>query len=297
MSVSRVFASIPKNGLGLKMASSLNKSAVASSVSANQSLFNQSWYQAPISNSLYHARSYHHMSRQNNLTMCTCSSCRRLATGSPLGLHTKVDKDLSVFLKSEVDAERQLSKAPKHGPGVPGFEVETKGANVTLTRKQASETIVVKFNVNGVLDTEDPEPSETSEGQPPMPDMRARPDFVVEVSKPNGRILAFTCRLIEEDPSQEGAAAQEGPQDDKFEIESFTVLNAEEIDEEGDWDENIYMADGAIIDGQMYDLLLGFLESRGINNDFIEAFMDYATFYEHSNYIGLLEKLRDFVDK
>lgn len=227
--------------------------------------------------------------------MCTCSACRRLASGSPLGLHTKVDKDLAVFLKSEVEAEKQLSKVPKNGPGIPGFEVKTEGANVTLTKKAGQELVTVKFNVNGVLDTED-EPSEPVEGQePPMPDMRARPDFVVEISKPNGRILAFTCRLIPDEPMEQGA--QEGPSEDKFEIESFTVLNAEEIDEDGDWDENIYMADGAIIDGQMYDLLLNYLESRGINSEFIEFFMDYATHYEHNNYIGLLEKLRDFVEK
>lgn len=209
-------------------------------------------------------------------------------------LHTKVDKDLSVFLKSEVEAERQLSKVPQHGPGVPGFEVKTEGANVTLTKQHGSESVCVKFNVNGVLDTEEGEEGE--ETQSNAPDMRARPDFVVEVKKPNGRILAFTCRLYSEDTASE-PSSNTPPMEDKYEIESFTILNPEDVDEDGVWDDDIYMADGSIIDGQMYDLLLGFLESRGINSEFIDNFMDYATHYEHNNYIGLLEKLKDFIEE
>lgn len=234
-----------------------------------------------------------------NTLVSSCIIHHRSLAGSPgVGLHTKVDTDLVGFLENEIKAERDQSNVPKNGPGVPGFEVKAVGSRITLVRKQNDETVTVKLNVNGSVDTEGPSEEELeaaqSQGQAPDPallgDMKSRPDFTVEVAKPNGRILAFNCRLYttEELPPDQ-------PEADKFEIEGFTILNAEDIDEDGDWSENIYVGDAGIVDGQMYDLLMNFLDSRGIGNEFVDHMVEYSTFYEHSRYINLLDSLKSFI--
>jgi complement component 1 Q subcomponent-binding protein len=202
------------------------------------------------------------------------------------------------FLDGEIRAEKDQSNVPKSGPGVPGFEVKTVGSRITLVRKQNDETITVKLNVNGSVDTEGPSEEEleaaNAQGQAPdasmIGDMKSRPDFTIEIAKPNGRILAFNCRLYtaEELPPDQ-------PEADKFEIEGFTILNAEDIDEDGDWSDNLYVGDAGIVDGQMYDLLMNFLDSRGIGNEFVDHLIDYSTFYEHSKYINLLDDLKSFL--
>ena len=223
----------------------------------------------------------------------------RNLTGSPAaGLHTKVDSDLVNFLDGEIKAEREQTNVPKNGPGIPGFEVKTNGSQIRLLRKLNDETITIRFNVNGTVDTEGPSEEDLeaaqAQGHSPDPsmlgDMKARPDFVVEVSKPNGRILAFTCRLYTD---TELPADQ--PEADKFEIEGFTILNTEDLDEDGDWSDNHYVGDASIVDGQMYDLLMNFLDSRGIGNEFIDHLVEYSTFYEHSKYINLLDDLKSFL--
>lgn len=45
----------------------------------------------------------------------------------------------------------------------------------------------------------------------------------------------------------------------------------------------------------LYDLLMNFLEERGISNEFVEKLSDFSTAYEHSLYIALLENTKKFV--
>lgn len=156
-----------------------------------------------------------------------------------------------------------------------------------------------QFNVNATVDTDDSEDefdSGSAAQQEPqaVPDMKSKPDFVVEISKPNGRILAFNCRIYPDEPEADNATQQQ--EGDKFEIESFTVLNADDIDEYGDWNDNLYVGDCGIIDGQMYDLLMGLLDARGVGNEFVDHLIAFSTQYEHSKYVGLLENLKSFVD-
>lgn len=230
--------------------------------------------------------------------MSSCIISRNLAGSPAAGIHTKVDTDLINFLEGEIRAEKDQSNVPKNGPGVPGFEVKAVGSRITLIRKQNEETITVKLNVNASVDAEGPSEEELeaaqAQGQSPdasmIGDMKSRPDFIVEVAKPNGRILAFNCRLYSNEE-----LPQDQPEADKFEIEGFTILNAEDIDEDGDWSDNLYVGDAGIFDGQMYDLLMNFLDSRGIGNEFVDQMVDYATFYEHSKYINLLDNLKSFL--
>lgn len=44
----------------------------------------------------------------------------------------------------------------------------------------------------------------------------------------------------------------------------------------------------------LYDLLMNYLEEKGISNEFVEKLSDFSTAYEHSSYITLLENLQKF---
>lgn len=223
----------------------------------------------------------------------------RFLSSTP-GLNNNVDKDLVTFLESEIEAEKSQTTLPKNGPGVPGFEVKSNGANVTLTRKVGNEIITIKLSVNGTVDADGPSEEEMEQmaanqnenATPPVGDMKSRPEFVVEIAKPSGRILAFNCRIY-----SQSETLPDQPEADKFEIDGFTVLNADQIDEDGDWDYATYVADGGIVDGQMYDLLMNLLDSRGINNEFIDSLVEYSTYYEHTKYITLLEAVKAFASE
>jgi len=104
--------------------------------------------------------------------------------------------------------------------------------------------------------------------------------------------LVFECVFIEPDFSGEdaGAEAAGGPDyADFFNIEEIYMY-------QGEFNEKnkIYAVSGGIIDGTLYDHLMTYLEERGIHNDFAESLSRYATFYEHNQYVSLLQKLRDF---
>jgi len=214
-------------------------------------------------------------------------------------LNTEGDKELSQFLKEEIAAEKLINKTPSHGPGVPGFDVSANGSNITLTKRFGDENIKIRINVNGVIDDID-EPEEDFQQNanqpdaPPPIDLKARPDFTVEIKKPSGRSLVFNCRIFGSeslDPEVDDQA-----KGDKFEIEHFSVLNKEDVDETGEWDENVYLGEGSIIDGQMYDLLMNYLDERGVGVEFCDHLVDFATHYEHTQYLGLLENLKSFVE-
>lgn len=231
----------------------------------------------------------------------SCCITQRTVSGASAGIHTNVDRDLIAFLDGEIEAEQKQAKVPKSGPGVPGYQITSKGSSLTLVRKVANETITVKLNVNGSVDPDGPSDEELEMAQSgqqqqqqqdpaPVGEMKAKPDFVVEISKPDGQILAFNCRLY-----GDSEIPADQPDADKFEIEGFALLNAEDVDEYGEWDDNLYVGDAGIVDGQMYDLLMNFLDSRGIGNEFVDNLVDYATYYEHTRFISLLSGIKSFV--
>ena len=208
---------------------------------------------------------------------------------------TNADQELHQFLQQDIKEERKLTKAPSNGPGVPGFEVATNGADVVLRRQIKNEQITVKFNVNGTVDGG--ETPEFDENNPPKPeelksDMRSMPDFLVQVGKPGQKTsLVFSCVFLD-------GHVEEAEQQDKadlFEIQNFFFLeNGATI--ESQFDDSVYMGDGQLIDGHLYDLLMDYLDERGIGVEFGENLIEYATFYEHSQYVGLLEKFNKFIE-
>lgn len=208
---------------------------------------------------------------------------------------TNADQELHQFLQQDIKEERKLTKTPRNGPGVPGFEVTTDGADVVLRRQVKNEQITVKFNVNGTVDGG--ETAEFDENNPPKPeeltsDMRSMPDFLVQVAKPGQKTsLVFSCVFLD-------GQVEEAEQQDKadlFEIQNFFFLeNGATI--ESQFDDSVYMGDGQLIDGHLYDLLMDYLDERGVGVEFGENLIEYATFYEHSQYVGLLEKFNKFIE-
>lgn len=48
---------------------------------------------------------------------------------------------------------------------------------------------------------------------------------------------------------------------------------------------------------QLYDHLMNYLEERGVSEEFADKLSGVCSDYEHSLYVGLLEKLQAFVHK
>lgn len=206
---------------------------------------------------------------------------------STAATQTKGDKELVDFLKEEVEAETKAQKFQQL-PALEGFKVEQTGADITLTREVNGENITVKLNVNHTVQTEFPqEEKDPKQDKEEMAVMKSKPSFTVELSRGEKR-LGFSCSYVqkyEEEPhSSEGEAFS-----DVFNIDELAVY-------EGDWKDTTYAVSGEIMDGYLYDLLMNMLEERGISNEFAEKLSDYATAYEHKQYIGILERLKEFAE-
>lgn len=77
--------------------------------------------------------------------------------------------------------------------------------------------------------------------------------------------------------------------DDLFGIQELTIYKGEFG---GD---KVYACSGDVLDGYLYDLLMNFLEEKGISNEFSSKLIALSTDYERSQYINLLESLKTFV--
>ncbi len=47
----------------------------------------------------------------------------------------------------------------------------------------------------------------------------------------------------------------------------------------------------------MYDMMLGMLEERGIDEKFVNSLVEFSTTYEHNKYVGFLEQLKEFAER
>lgn len=110
-------------------------------------------------------------------------------------------------------------------------------------------------------------------------EMKSKPTFEIEIIKDN-KILSFTCSFLQGEP-------QEGEYSDIFGIDEITIY-------EGEWNDKKYAVAGDVLDGYLYDLLMNYLEEKGVSNEFAEKLSDFSTLYEHQSYISLLEGLSKF---
>lgn len=151
--------------------------------------------------------------------------------------------------------------------------------NISNVSLKFYRRIIVSFNVNHTVDSEEePEISQAQE-QPEFGEMKSKPQFEIDVKKDN-KTLSFTCSFLQSE-------VQEGEYNDVFGIEGVTIY-------EGEWSEKVYAVAGDVLDGYLYDLLMNFLEEKGISNEFAEKLSEFSTAYEHQSYISLLESLSKF---
>lgn len=196
---------------------------------------------------------------------------------------TQNDKDLVQFLTEEIKVEKENHKAL---PKLEGFKVEFKGADVILTKEFQGEKIQVQFNVNHTVDSVTPDDGQSEEA----PEMKSKPNFEVDITKPGGKNLSFSCSFIYGHNAEEVGQEQPDEIEDVFAIDEVTMY-------EGEWTEKNYAVAGDILDGQMYDLFMNMLDERGINAAFADGLSDYASSYEHQLYIKMLEDIQSFASK
>jgi complement component 1 Q subcomponent-binding protein, mitochondrial len=139
--------------------------------------------------------------------------------------------------------------------------------------------VVIKLNVNHTVDTEEEADVSPDQDKPEFGEMKSKPQFEVDIVKGN-KTLSFTCSYLQ-------GEAQEGEYNDVFGIDELTIF-------EGKHTEKVYAVAGDVLDGYLYDLLMNFLEEKGVSNEFAEKLSDFSTAYEHSSYISLLESLSKF---
>ncbi|PIO66513.1 hypothetical protein TELCIR_11769 [Teladorsagia circumcincta] len=199
-----------------------------------------------------------------------------------------VGPELAQALTREIEAEQQLSQENLGGSAAPsfqGFKLTTKEAEVRLTKEHGKESILVVFNVNHSVDMDEGFDDEAQPEAAPVP--VALPPFTVEITKGNER-LCFHLELVE-------SVDVQGEYD--FRVEEFYVAPAVKDGNE-DVAAEVYASSGKYIDPDLHDLLfVRYLEERGFDAQFCKTLVAYATHYEHSQYVGLLNKIKAFVSK
>lgn len=191
----------------------------------------------------------------------------------------KSEAEITEHLQSEIEMEKESQ--PGQLPKLPGdWKVVADGSDLTLTKTYKGEEITIKANVSYSVDSANPGADEEQGAA----QMVCKPDFAIEIKK-GASILGLNCSYIHEDE----AGAEEGAEklEDDFQINEISVY-------EGEFEKNNYAITGDVIDGTLYDMLMNILEDRGVDQAFAKALVEYATVYEHSQYVRLLENLKKF---
>lgn len=194
-------------------------------------------------------------------------------------LHTKGERELVEFLGEEIAAERKAQKKKTLPAEIDGFKVKLDGADVEFIKDSGSEKVTISFNVNHTVDTEEEPDISPDQDKPEFGEMKSKPTFEVDIEK-DKKTLSFTCSFLQ-------GEAQEGEYNDIFAIDELTIY-------EGEWSEKVYAVAGDVLDGYLYDLLMNYLEEKGVSNEFAEKLSEFSTAYEHQSYISLLESLSKF---
>lgn len=193
--------------------------------------------------------------------------------------HSKAEKELVEFLTEEILAERKTQKTSTIPSELDGFKAKLNGAEVTLIKEIGDEIIKITFNVNHTVD-QDVEDLDPNMDKPELGELKSKPSFKVEILRGN-TTLNLLCSFL-------GSGEEGGEYNDIFGVDEISIY-------EGEWNENVYAVSGEVVDSYLYDLILNYLEDKGISNEFVEKLSGYSTKFEHSAYIGLLESLSKFV--
>ncbi|XP_011696923.1 PREDICTED: complement component 1 Q subcomponent-binding protein, mitochondrial [Wasmannia auropunctata] len=199
--------------------------------------------------------------------------------------HTKAEKELGEFLAEEIVAEKKTMKTNMIPTKLDGFSVSLNGAEVNLEKKDDTDTIHISFNVNHTVDAESEAEMNPNSDNVEIGEMKSKPNFTVDIVRGN-QTLGFTCSFNDE----AGASGADDNYNDIFGIDEITLY-------EGEHSTKVYSAAGEILDGYLYDLLMNYLEEKGVSNEFAEKLIEMSTSYEHTAYISLLEGLLKFTSR
>uniref|UniRef100_A0A915EH11 Mitochondrial glycoprotein n=1 Tax=Ditylenchus dipsaci TaxID=166011 RepID=A0A915EH11_9BILA len=189
----------------------------------------------------------------------------RSLSGSVPNKCASVQRDLISALQEEIDEEKKMAMEHIDGSSsVAGFDVSTKGAEVRLHKKHGSnESIHMTPLMTKYLKTKS-----------------------LKMTRCPRPLLSFEI------------VSRENNQHD-FEVREFYLAPADKSGKQ-DVEADVYAASGEFADQAINDLLFGrYLEERGINGEFCDHWSSspLPTLYEHSQYIDLLDKVKNFISK
>lgn len=99
-------------------------------------------------------------------------------------------------------AEKKVQKNSNIPSELDGFKVKLDRAEVELSKSNAGEKILVKFNVNHTVDAEEsPEIEENHEGKAELGEMKSKPTFEVDIVR-GATTLSFTCSFLQGAPTE-----------------------------------------------------------------------------------------------
>lgn len=203
-------------------------------------------------------------------------------------LHTEGDEKLASFLEKEIKEEQKTAQPVT---SIPGWDIKTDGTGVIMTKSFKDEVIKVEFDVNDSVDSQEPIFDGTETTGPP--DLVSKPPFEVEIKKKSGRKLRFFCEFSVPEPQFESEHPQDSVED------QFSIVEVRLDDDSktaGNLDKS-YTHNAAVMDGTLYDMLMDLLDERGIDDEFINNMVGYATAYEYKLYLNFLENLKSVVSE
>lgn len=285
-------------GYGLVTASHLSRLRVQRLTNVNFTVNNV--LQANLQNHTRHyssIRSSSFASRFNPLTgdSGNIKLIKRFKTDAQPSAHSFAE-----ILEREIEDEQAELGQQLSTDQFPGFSVETDHAEVKLTRKVGSETLTVRFNVSSSLNewpTEGQEPNvngpsgnENNPSQQQTEDdfkteLLSMPDFQVQISKGKST-LEFSCYFEQADSDEE--MGQTYLQDPIFNVDEIVLYESEPKQTE-------FAVNAEYFHEDLQTSLLAYLAERGIDDRFAKNLVQFATSYEKKQYIGLMQRLKNFV--
>lgn len=172
----------------------------------------------------------------------------------------------------------------------PGFSVEANDADVKLTKQCGSSTVTVRFTVSSSLSEwpcEDDNKEPSQQDQAPSSQLVCMPDFQVQIKKANST-LEMSCYFEEMETDEE--TGEPYATEPVFGIDELVLYNGEPKETE-------YAVSAEYFQDDLQDALMQFLGEHGIDDEFGKNLVTFATSYEKKQYIGLMQRLKNFVTK
>uniref|UniRef100_A0A6G1SLP5 Conserved regulator of innate immunity protein 3 n=1 Tax=Aceria tosichella TaxID=561515 RepID=A0A6G1SLP5_9ACAR len=204
------------------------------------------------------------------------------------------DKPLSFsqILDQEIQEETAELNRNLTSDQFPGFSVETDDADVKLTKQVGDSTVVVRFTVSSSLSewkteptNEQPDPQQQQEGY--NYSLLSMPEFQVQIIR-DGKTLEMNCYFEEMEHDEESGDSY--PTEPLFHIDEIVMYKGEPQETE-------FSVSTEYFREELQDGLLQYLAEHGIDDEFAKNLVSFSTNYEKKLYIGLMQRLKEFVSK